>query len=150
RTVKVDYFSPYDVEADPGTQVVFKAEAYKPVVENGVEKSSYPKVYTIGQDEEYAVHTRDLDFYKPKDTPSMFDEVYDPKSGVTEPAGLRFRGVEGVNNGHPFRYSCRVPYLVQDQLAKCAGFSTRDRMPFHSGNSYLMGYASYAHGYDFV
>src|SRR5262249_13687129 len=64
RKVKVTSAVTTAVEADRNGFPAFKAEGYTPVLVNNVEKSSYPKANPVGVNVTFALHGRDLDFYK--------------------------------------------------------------------------------------
>lgn len=128
--VELDFelFGPEDILGGNVQSWEFSAEGYG--VTGGV--SSWPSTTTISMGEEFAIQNMDREFY---DIFALYPFLEEELHGVDRPSGLRWPGVAGTRKtGHPFRYSCPLPSIGRDRIAKCTGVAdTYYRFPFEGG-----------------
>lgn len=111
------------VVPDAGTTLNVVGEGYQ--VNNGV--STYPSLTRIDEGEQFAVYEQDC-----VTEPGLYVEEI---CGTLTASGLRWPRLEGVRNGLPFRYVCRIPPIVRDLVDECpAAPDSFYRLPFLGGS----------------
>lgn len=120
--------------SDEGSEPEFRAEGYSAQLLSGGFTTSYPAVVPITAGQEFAIHN--FDFY-PIHGGAGLQGVYAAiVSGMNRAAGLRWPHVVGVNNGHPFRYSCQVSQIIRDVVNFCPGTNAYYRLPFDQADTF--------------
>jgi len=119
---------------DDGTEPEFRAEGYSAQLLGGGFTTSYPVVVPIVGGQEFAIHN--FDFFPIHGAVGLQGVFAAVTSGMNRAGGIRWPHIVGVNNEHPFRYSCQVPQIVRDVVNFCPGTDAYYRLPFDQADTF--------------